>query len=128
MKPVTKSMRRRQLLANKLFLLNIWREEDPGKLTRTLQEAKDSELEVLLLVLHYVAKGDIPLSKAKYNERVLKTPMDRKLGSIRQRSGMLKVKTSGRQELLKFLKDFKPGFSTFLYFLFHRQSAQELPE
>ena len=58
--------KREELLAHKIFLKSWFKNKIPHK--KDLYEANDSQLKILLKLLHWIVTKEIPISKAVYDK------------------------------------------------------------
>jgi len=106
---------RHMLIQNKQFLYNLFKQANVVKI---LSHASDSELNVLLKVLHLINQGHIPL-KQKHHEVVVRSKREKKLELFESRQFLREKLKASREEKLKLLKQFSKLFSILLHHLFN---------
>lgn len=103
------------LIQNKQFLHNLFKQTNVVKI---LNHASDSELNLLLKVLHLINQGHIPL-KQKHYEVVIRSKREKKLQLFESRQFLREKLKGSREDKLRLLKQFSKLFSILLHHLFN---------
>lgn len=107
------------LLRDKGFLKELYTGPNPLKNNRILINASDSQLNTLIFYLHFLAKGEIKISKQNFDvvQKLKKVTVLKK--SVETKKNTLVLINSQRVDKLSFLKKLNTVYSNLLYGLFH---------
>lgn len=105
---------RNVLTLHKNFLRKLFNQTE---VIKTLNHASDSELDLLLKLLHLISHGHIPLNH-KHRDVIVRSKREKKLLKFESREFLRKVLKSSHDEKLKLLKQFAKLFSVLLFHLF----------
>ena len=112
----TKSKLRLRMLAEKDFLKQLFTVNN--RVAKTLlQTAENSQLELLLTILRYIAIGEIPMRRL-HHEKLVKAKRESKLRTLRTYSTFNELLQSNRKTKLTYLSQFCSQFNTLLSALF----------
>jgi len=106
---------RHLLIQHRSFLSNLFKQDNVVKI---LNHASDSELNVLLKLLHLINLGYLPL-KEKHHEVIVRSKREKKLEQFESRRFLTEKLKSSREEKLKLLKQFAKLFSILLHHIFN---------
>lgn len=107
---------RHLLIQHKEFLFNLFKQTNVIKI---LNHASDTQLNVLLKLLHLINQGHIPLQQ-KHHELVVRSKREKKLNQFESRQFLRQKLKSSREEKLKLLKQFAKLFAILLHHLFNQ--------
>lgn len=106
---------RHLLFQHKSFLRNLFNQTN---VVNILNHASDSELNVLLKLLHLINLGHLPL-KRKHHEVIVRSKREKKLEQFESRRFLLEKLHSSREQKLKVLKQFAKLFVILLHHIFN---------
>lgn len=104
-------------LKHKNFLRRIY---ERATVSHSLNAATTEELKILLLILHNVAIGEIPIAKTGMHI-IEKAHRLKKLQNMASRQVLLQLQKSERIVQIKFLRQFLKLFPILLNDLFHKR-------
>lgn len=103
---------------NRHFLRDVYKQSHSSyKLRKSLTKATIEQLKVLLNILRATSKGDIPMSRARY-DKLKVTRSFKKLNSLKHEDEYRKVLAYNRTQLVTFLNFFLKLWETYLFPLF----------
>jgi hypothetical protein len=106
---------RHLLIQHKAFLNNLFKQTN---VTKILNHASDTELNVVLKLLHLINLGHLPL-KQKHHEVIVRSKREKKLEQFESRRFLIEKLHASREEKLKVLKQFAKLFSILLHQIFN---------
>jgi len=106
---------RHLLIQHKSFLNNLFKQTNVIKI---LNHASDTELNVLLKLLHLINLGHLPLNE-KHHEVIVRSKREKKLEQFDSRRFLREKLNGSREEKLKVLKQFAKLFSVLLHHIFN---------
>jgi hypothetical protein len=106
---------RHMLIQHKSFLNNLFKQTN---VINILNHASDSELNLLLKLLHLINLGQLPLKKS-HHEVIVRSRREKKLEQFESRRFLVEKLKSSREHKLKLLKQFAKLFSILLHHIFN---------
>ena len=113
---------RELMLRDKTFLAQLYLSKNPAITRNLITNAKDTQLTLLIQILHYIAKGEIGVKTKLFHQEVVKTaPYLERTFTLEEANKLL---NENRETQCKSLKKVAVGFPSLFYFLFNEEQKK----